>query len=82
MDWTPIWLKELVIIGSVWSGTEMVEGLPVRTYELVLKWMAEGKLDLAPMVTHRFRLEEYRRALAFTANKGRHRLIKSVFVFD
>jgi threonine dehydrogenase-like Zn-dependent dehydrogenase len=82
MDWTPIWLKELVIKGSVWSGTEMVEGRPVPTYELIVKWMTEGKLDLAPLVTHRFRLDEYQTALAVTANKGRHHAIKSVFVFD
>jgi threonine dehydrogenase-like Zn-dependent dehydrogenase len=82
IDWTPIWLKELVIMGSVWSGTEMVEDRPMPTHELIVKWMAEGKLDLEPMVTHRFRLDEYRKALAVTANKGRHHAIKSVFVFD
>ncbi|MGD2177228.1 MAG: zinc-binding dehydrogenase, partial [Anaerolineae bacterium] len=82
MDWTPIWLKELVIKGSVWSGTETFGDRPVRTYELIAKWMAEAKLDLAPIVTHRFRLGDYQKALAVTANKGRHRAIKSVFVFD
>jgi hypothetical protein len=34
------------------------------------------------MVTHRFRLDDYRRALAVTADKGRHRVVKSVFAFD
>jgi threonine dehydrogenase-like Zn-dependent dehydrogenase len=82
MDWTPVWLKELVIIGSVWSGTEVVEDRPVPTFELIVKWMAEGKLDLAPLVTNRFRLDEYQKALAVTADKGRHPAIKSVFVFD
>jgi threonine dehydrogenase-like Zn-dependent dehydrogenase len=82
MDWTPIWLKELVILGSVWSGTETIENRSVPTYELIMRWMAERKVDLAPMVTHRFRLDEYQRALAVTANKGRHHAIKSVFVFD
>jgi threonine dehydrogenase-like Zn-dependent dehydrogenase len=82
IDWTPIWLKELEIIGSVWSGTETVGGRLVPTFELIVRWMAEGKLDLAPLVTHRFRLNQYRKALAVTANKGRHHAIKSVFVFD
>jgi threonine dehydrogenase-like Zn-dependent dehydrogenase len=44
--------------------------------------MAEGKLNLAPMVTHRFRPDDYKRALAVTANKGRYRVIKSVFEYD
>jgi threonine dehydrogenase-like Zn-dependent dehydrogenase len=81
-DWTPIWLKELTIIGSVWSGTETFEDRSVPTYELIVKWMAEGRLDLTPMVTHRFALDEYKKALAVTANKGRHHAIKSVFAFD
>jgi len=34
------------------------------------------------MVTHRFRLHEYKKALAVTADKAKHRVVKSVFVFD
>ncbi len=82
VDWTPIWLNELTIKGSVWSGMETFQGRRVRTFQLALEWMAADKLDLAPMVTHRFRLDDYRRALAVTADKGRHRVVKSVFVFD
>jgi len=82
VDWTPIWLNELTIKGSVWSGMETFQGRRIRTFQLALEWMAEGKLDLAPMVTHRFRLDDYKRALAVTADKGRHRVVKSVFVFD
>ena len=82
VDWTPIWLHELTINGSFWCSTETVDGRRVRTFELALEWMAEGRIDLAPMVTHRFRLDEYKRALATTAHKGRHGVIKSVFAFD
>ncbi|MBC8446348.1 MAG: alcohol dehydrogenase catalytic domain-containing protein [Chloroflexi bacterium] len=82
VDWTPIWLNELTVKGSVWGGAETFQGRQVRTIQLALEWMAEGKLDLSPMVTHRFKLEDYKRALAVTANKGRHQVIKSVFVFD
>lgn len=82
VDWTPIWLNELMVKGSVWGGVETFQGRAVRTIQLALEWMAKGKLDLSPMVTHRFRLEDYKRALAVTANKGRHRAIKSIFVFD
>jgi L-iditol 2-dehydrogenase len=98
VDWTPIWLNELTVKGSVWGGTETFQGRRVRTFQLALDWMAEGRpfdlaqggpfdlaqgrLDLAPMVTHRFRLDDYRRALAVTADKGRHRVVKSVFAFD
>lgn len=82
VDWTPIWLKELTVTGTVWGGPETFQGQRIQTFQLILEWMAEGKLDLAPMVTHRFRLDDYKRALAVTANKGRHRVIKSVFMYD
>ena len=82
VDWTPIWLHELTLKGSFGSGTEEVDGRQVRTFQRVLEWMAGGRLDLAPLVTHRFRLHEYKQALATTAHKGRHRVIKSVFAFD
>ncbi len=82
VDWTPIWLNELTVKGSFWCSTENIPGRRVRTFQLALDWMAEGKLDLAPMVTHRFRLDDYKRALAVTADKGRHRVVKSIFVFD
>lgn len=82
VDWTPIWLNELTIKGSYWCSTETFQGRRVRTFELALEFMAEGKLDLSPMVTHRFKLDEYKTALAVTANKGRYQVVKSVFAFD
>lgn len=82
VDLTPIWLKELTITGSVWSSTETFQGQRGRPFQLALQWMVEGKLDLSAMVTHRFELDDYRRALAITADKGRHQVVKSVFAFD
>jgi len=34
------------------------------------------------MIPHRFRLDDYKRALAVTADKRRHPVIKSAFAFD
>jgi len=81
VEWTPIWLKELAVRGSVWCGIETVQGQRVRAFQLALQWMEEGKLNLAPMVTHRFKLDDYKGALAITTHKGRHQVIKSVFFF-
>jgi L-iditol 2-dehydrogenase len=82
VDWTPIWLHELTVKGSFGSGIEVRDGRRVRTLQLVLDWMAEGTLDLAPMLTHRFRLADYRRALAVATAKGRHHVVKSAFDFE
>lgn len=82
VDWTPIWLNELTIEGAFWTGLETFRGRRVRGFELTLEWMAEGKLDLTPLVTHRFQLREYKKALEITLARGRHGVIKSVFIFD
>lgn len=82
VDWTPIWMNELTIKGSFWCSTEYVDQKPVRTYQIALDWMSEGKLDLTNMVTHRFRLEDFKQALSITSNRGKNQVIKSVFVFD
>ena len=82
VDWTSIWLKELTIKGSFCYGIENIQGRRTRAFQQALEWMAEGKLDLEPLVTHRFRLEDYKKALATTIHKGRYGVIKSVFTFD
>jgi threonine dehydrogenase-like Zn-dependent dehydrogenase len=82
VDWTHIWLNELTVRGSYACGTETYQGRKVKTYQLALEMMAQGKIDLAPFLTHRFRLADYKKALATTAAKGRNGVIKSAFVFD
>jgi len=82
VDWTPIWLNEIEIKGSCFYGTELYQGKETRTFQLALDLMAEGKVDLAPLVTHRFRLEEYRRALTAVANKGGNKVVRAVFAFE
>jgi len=82
IDWTPLWLKELTMVGTVCSSTEEYQGQRIRCYQLALDFIAQGKVDLAPLLTHTFRLDDYRRALAMNMNKSRHRLVHSAFVFD
>ena len=82
VDWTPIWLNEIDVKGSYIYGTESYRGERIRTFQLALNLMAGGKVDLTPLVTHRFRLEDYKRALAAVANKGRSEVVKAVFAFE
>ena len=81
IDWTSIWLKELAVHGSYAYGVETWQGRRVRTFQLLLELMAEGKLDLSTLLTHRFSLSEYRKALATATQKSRHHLVKAVFAF-
>ncbi len=82
VDWTPLWFNELTVTGTFAYGTECHEGQPIRAYQLALDWLAQGKLDLAPLLTHKFRLEDYKRAMETTMSKSKNKVVKSVFFFD
>jgi L-iditol 2-dehydrogenase len=82
IDWTPIWLNELEVIGSFACSTEEYKGQRLRSYQIALDLMADGKVDLAPLLTHKFNLVEYRKAIATTASKSENRVVKTAFVFD
>jgi len=77
-----VWFKELTVTGTLAYSTEYQEGQPLRTYQLALDWLAQGKLDLAPLLTHKFRLEDYKRAIETTMSKSKNKVVKSVFSFD
>jgi threonine dehydrogenase-like Zn-dependent dehydrogenase len=81
IDWTPLWFKELTMVGTLASSIEEYQGQRIRCFQLALGFMAQGKVDLAPLLTHSFRLDDYRRALAMNMSKSRHRMVHSAFVF-
>jgi len=81
IDWTPVWLNELTIRGAFAYGIEEWQGEQISTMALGLRLMAERKVDLAPLVTHRFKLDDYRQALATVTAKGNSGVIKAVFDF-
>lgn len=79
IDWTTVWLNELEVKGSFAYGTEEYQGKRVRTFAVAIELMRLGKVDLSPLITHRFPLEEYRKALNIASNKGPRAAIKVVF---
>ncbi|MDD2201314.1 MAG: zinc-binding dehydrogenase [Firmicutes bacterium] len=81
VDWTPIWMKEVQVRGSFWCSTEEFEGRRMRTYEVAMELLKTGRLQLAHLLTHKFRLEDYKEAIEANLNIGRTGLIKSAFEF-
>ena len=79
VDWTPIWLKELQVTGSYIYGVENWQGRRVRTMDLALEWMGQGKVDLSPLVTHRFPLDAYPQALETAMGKAESKAFKVAF---
>ncbi len=76
VDWTPMWLREVSVRGSFAYSTEIVEGRRVRSVDLAMELIADGSAGLGRMVTHRFPLADYRRAVGVALDKRRHRAVK------
>ncbi len=81
VDWTPIWLREVEIRGSMAYADESLDGIVASSIRHAVRLMAERRVDLGWLVTHRFALSEYRRALQMVTSKGNSGVIKAVFAF-
>lgn len=80
IDWTPVWFKELTIKGVYGYQEEEFDGKREHDFDIALRLHAEGRVDLAPLVTHVFKLEEWNEALDVALNKSRHHAVKIAFV--
>jgi threonine dehydrogenase-like Zn-dependent dehydrogenase len=66
---TPVYFKELVFTGSNAFGVEEVEGVRKHGIAHYLDLAAAGRVDLTGMLTHTYRLEEWRDAFAALADQ-------------
>ena len=80
-EWTPLYFKEIGILGANAFGLETWDGKRKHGMEHYLDMVNERGLDLSRLVTHRFRLEQYQEALLLAHRKGRHAAVKAVFDF-
>jgi L-iditol 2-dehydrogenase len=69
----------LDVKGSFAYSSEVFKGKRTPTFEIAIELMRNGKVDLSPLVTHRFPIEDYRDALDIAANKKNRSAIKVVF---
>jgi threonine dehydrogenase-like Zn-dependent dehydrogenase len=77
-DLSPVWHQEVSLMGSLVHGMEEWQDQRVHGYHLAMGWMRDGALPTDGLITHRFPLQEYKRAIA-TATDKRTGAIKVVF---
>ena len=81
IDWTPLWLKELVVRGSLCYG-EHRHGSPASdAFREAADLIARRRVALAPLLTHVYPLDDYRTALATAMDKQASGSIKVAFKF-
>jgi threonine dehydrogenase-like Zn-dependent dehydrogenase len=80
LDWTLAWSRELRIEGTYVYGAEpSLPGIPHTFDEAIRLLVANPEVPLGELVTHRFRLQEWRRAMAVSLSRGRSGALKVVF---
>ncbi len=62
-DETPIWWQELKLVGIDAHGMEEWQGRRLYTFDLAQEWIKSGIYKTEGFITHRFPLEDYKKAL-------------------
>ncbi|MBA2685786.1 MAG: alcohol dehydrogenase catalytic domain-containing protein [Gemmatimonadaceae bacterium] len=81
LDWTPLWLKELTVRGSLCYGSPVHTSAEQGAFAEAGTLIASGAAPIAPLLTHTFPLGDYRKALATASNKGGGESIKVAFKY-
>jgi threonine dehydrogenase-like Zn-dependent dehydrogenase len=74
-EWTPLYFKELRVVGSNGFGLEEVGGVVKHAIEHYFDFVSRG-LDLTPVITHRFPLERWDEAVLTVKNSRRTGAVK------
>jgi threonine dehydrogenase-like Zn-dependent dehydrogenase len=81
-EWTPLYFKEIEIIGSNAFGVEEFEGQRRHAMEIYLDLVRTGRFDGTAILTHRFPLAGWREALLACGDQERSRAVKVIFTYD
>lgn len=78
-EWSPWYFKELVLAGSNAFGVETLGGVRRHAIEHYLELARTGRVDVGHLLTHTFRLEDWRAAFAALADQGASSALKVAF---
>jgi threonine dehydrogenase-like Zn-dependent dehydrogenase len=78
---TPLYFKELSLVGSNAFGVEEVDGVRQHGIAHYLDLARDGRVDLTAMLTHTFRLDGWRDAFTALATQDQSDAIKVAFDF-
>jgi threonine dehydrogenase-like Zn-dependent dehydrogenase len=80
-EWSPLYFKELSWVGSNAFGVEEVDGRRQHGIAHYLRLAEEGRIDLAGLLTHTYRLDQWREAFVTLATQQESGAIKVAFDF-
>jgi threonine dehydrogenase-like Zn-dependent dehydrogenase len=78
-EWTLLYFKELALLGSNAYGLETFGGKRRNCIETYLDLLAQNRLNVDGLITHRYPLEHYANAFLSAHNKRQSQAIKVIF---
>jgi len=81
-EWTPLYFKELSLVGSNAFGIEEFDGRRQHAMEWYFEFIQQRQLDVTPIITHRFGLEQYREAFLACYHQGTTEAVKVLFEYS
>jgi len=76
VDFSSLWFRELKLTGSAMYAHSVFKGEAVRTYAKAVELLGRGDYPTRGLVSHRFRLEDYRKAFQAAFDKRHHQSLK------
>jgi threonine dehydrogenase-like Zn-dependent dehydrogenase len=80
-EWSPLYFKEISWVGSNAFGIEEVDGIRRHGIAHYLRLAEAGRVDLTGLLTHVYRLEQWRDAFVTLATQEQSGAIKVAFDF-
>jgi threonine dehydrogenase-like Zn-dependent dehydrogenase len=78
-EWTPLYFKEIAVLGSNAFGVEQIGERRQHAMEWYFELMRTHGIDLTPILTHRFALADYRDAFLTGYDPGASGSVKMLF---
>ncbi len=78
-EWTPLYFKELVLAGSNAFAIEAWDGRRQHAMEWYLEFVKNRQIDVTPIITHRFSLDDYADAFMSCYHQGSSGAVKVLF---
>jgi threonine dehydrogenase-like Zn-dependent dehydrogenase len=78
-EWTPLYFKEIKLIGSNAFAIEEYEGRRQHAMAWYLEWAEQKDLDVTSIVTHRYSLADYPEAFLACHDQGHSGAVKVLF---
>jgi len=78
-EWTPLYFKELRLVGSNAFGVEEWDERRQHAMEWYLEWVSQERVDATPILTHRFALSQWREAFLACHDQAASGAVKVLF---